>query len=187
MKKEMDERVAAESNKIYKTCFIALCVATLIDLVVKTTAWFFSDRSPGGYFPIRDGMTEYFRPAPFPFYFLFLFQAIALLGIFLACVFMLARKGIVLTEGNSEFKRFPAGRYAIISAIVAVVIFLSIISTRLIIMIGGSFASEFGVAGTLLLGLLIFAVIVIPIFLFLYFIFFIAYKFAEKCRGKTGE
>lgn len=178
MKKEKinDERVLAESNKVYKTCFIALCIGIFVDTVFKFTAWYYYNPNPT---VSKDGMFLS-NGDVLPFYVIWGIEALLLATVFLLCLFSLAKKGIMLGDNNIERKRFAAGRFALISLIAASTVFILILLSHLITSLPiGSGSSEYGAWGVVIM-LLVYALITVPIFAFFYLMFYVAFKVTKS-------
>lgn len=109
--KFVDERVIAESNKIYKICYYIICIAFFVDIVIKFNLWGFSESSLS--FMIYLGL-----------------ESIFLVAIFLFSTFLLAKKGITVFATDLNNGSFPKRRYMIVSAIGGIVVSVGLWTIR---------------------------------------------------------
>lgn len=175
MSKELDKK-ELQSSIIYKRCFFSLCIALLVDLILKLTFWYYYSPKP-----IVDKDGVYISgPKPLPFYAIWGIQMLALLSIFLYSIFALAKKGILPFSKLQQDKKSPFGRYAIISLIISNAVFVVFLLSRVVMMLPfSSLSSEYGAWGFLIF-LVAYLLITVPFFVFLLLMFFLAYKVAKK-------
>lgn len=155
-----DERVTAESNRIYRFCFYVLSGGMLADLTVKFNLYNFSENAL---------MTAQ----------LFLPEVLLLFAVFYMNVFMLARKGIPFGAEGYGTERCPVGRYAVLSAIISLVISVGLWTPRF------AFGSwEYGAFSAILFCAAIYLITFVIAFTVLFLSFVLAFSMAKRRAEK---
>ena len=104
-----DERIQAETNKVFKRCFFMFALLILTDVIIKMSMWELSDGFDLS-FLLTVGV-----------------EMIILLSVFLFATIQLIRKGISLGASDLMDNNFPKKRYIKISLIIGFIFGLSTI------------------------------------------------------------
>ena len=92
-----DERLLAESGRIYRIGFWVLAAGVLLDLLVKTATYLPAWVGEEGIFPLMG------------------LETLVLLAALLLCALLAAGRGILTVGADPEAERFPARHYALVS------------------------------------------------------------------------
>lgn len=92
-----DERLMAESGRIYRIGFWVLAVGILLDLLMKVAVYMPSWVGEEGIFPLLG------------------LEGIVLVAALLLCALLAAGRGILTLGADPEAERFPAKHYALVS------------------------------------------------------------------------
>lgn len=164
-----DERIAAESNKIFKICFYLLCSGIFIDLAVKFNLIGYIDDTV---FSFWTWGIHVFVGIEFLF----------LSAIFYTVIFTLAKRGILIGCENVVWNEFPAKRYAAITAVLSAIFSVCMWTLRFCIP-DPFYAWYYYLAAWAIFVSLTF----VFVYGLLYLVFFLAYVVADKHNRKIIE
>ena len=160
-----DERLLAESGKIYRLGFWVLAAGVLLDLRVKTATYLHAWVGEEGIFPLLG------------------LETAVLVGTLLLCALLAAGRGILTVGANPEADRFPAKHYALVS--LGIGLGLSVVSLLLRVIFHPGWEFDTG-ALVLVFGILILMVTAFT-FAVCFAAFYLLFRVARWRRKKLEE
>lgn len=157
-----DERVIAESNRIYKKCYFLFSAVILADLILKFNISRFITKQHG-YWWLLFGLEAAFLAATFYF-----------------VLFAHARKGILVGVTDLPNERFPRKRFCLIGSVISAAVSVGLWGTRIAVYAIMGLNGDMSIGTAVILILILCAVTFALLFAVVYISFFVAYKVAEK-------
>lgn len=157
-----DERVIAESNRIYKKSFFLFCAVILADLILKSN------------------MSRFVMKGRGYWWLLFGLEAAFLAAMFYFDLFAHARKGILVGATDLPNERFPKKRFCLIGSVISLTVSVGLWGTRFAVYAIMGLNGDIPLGAAVILMLILCAVTFALLFAVLYISFFAAYLIASK-------